>query len=254
MKIALYSDLHLELASWHPPALDVDVVILAGDIGSHTHGIRWAARTFRTTSAVLYLPGNHEFYGAHVHGLRSEMRRTAARLGVNFLDNDVVEISGVRFLGTTLWSDFRLYEDEERIVHGLHEARYAISDYSCIRKSGGFIEPRDTVVMHRNARAWLEQELAKPFAGKTVVITHFAPHRRCVAPEYEGEVLTPYFVVDMAPVMRAHRIDLWSFGHTHYNVDVEVENGCRLVSNQRGYPSEWRSRHNGFRPELIIEL
>jgi predicted phosphodiesterase len=47
MKLALYSDLHLELLRepWQPPALDVDVVILAGDIGKHTHGVEWAADT-----------------------------------------------------------------------------------------------------------------------------------------------------------------------------------------------------------------
>ena len=39
MRCALYSDLHLEIKGWVPPLLDVDVVILAGDIGSHTHGL-----------------------------------------------------------------------------------------------------------------------------------------------------------------------------------------------------------------------
>ena len=46
MRFALYSDLHLEHASWNPPRLDVDVVILAGDIDRHTRGIEWAAKTF----------------------------------------------------------------------------------------------------------------------------------------------------------------------------------------------------------------
>ncbi|MQY52454.1 hypothetical protein [Rhodocyclus gracilis] len=36
MRFALYSDQHLETKDWEPPVLDVDAVILAGDIDSHT--------------------------------------------------------------------------------------------------------------------------------------------------------------------------------------------------------------------------
>ncbi|MHB1591976.1 MAG: metallophosphoesterase, partial [Sulfuricella sp.] len=125
MRIALYSDLHLEMVThrrgtlaWEPPALDVDVVILAGDIGSHTHGIEWAAAAFRqcpVSPEIIYVVGNHEYYGAHIHELTAEMRKTAKRLVVHFLENDAIEIDGVRFLGTALWSDFQLYGDEYRI-------------------------------------------------------------------------------------------------------------------------------------------
>jgi len=31
--------------------------------------------------------------------------------------------------------------------------------------------------------SWLDTELAKPFDGKTVVISHFTPHAGCVATE-----------------------------------------------------------------------
>jgi hypothetical protein len=56
MKIALYSDLHLEFmrdAPWQPPALDADVVILAGDIDRHTRGIEWSRGAF-PYSRILY--------------------------------------------------------------------------------------------------------------------------------------------------------------------------------------------------------
>lgn len=263
MKIALYSDLHLEQlpAGWQPPALDVDVVILAGDIGSHTHGIEWAAETFLTKPVpptVLYVAGNCEYRHADLYGLPRDLRQTAAWLGVSFLDNNVIEIAGVRFLGTTLWSNFCLDGDNEAMARSIQAAHDCLSDYSSIRKhegrAFGVIEPRDTIALHHEAAAWLARELAKPFKGKTVVITHFAPHRGCVAVEDKGKVLTPYFTVDMEPLMSRHRIDLWAFGHTHYNVDFVAEYGCRVVSNQRGYPSQLRSTTNDFWPELVIEL
>lgn len=261
MKIALYSDLHLEIVlrpkgapAWEPPPLDVDVVILAGDIDTHTHGIEWAAKAFRqcpVSPDIIYVTGNHEYYGAHLNNLTAEMRNTAARLGVHFLDNDLIEIGGVRFLGSTLWSDFQLYGSDDGSANSIRAARSQISDYSAIfgadRK---FIEPRDTIQLHRKARAFLEHELAKPFDGKTVVVTHFAPHRGCVEARFDGGLLTPYFTVDMAPLMRKHPIDLWAFSHTHYNVDF-VDHNCRVLSNQRGYP---RELSHGFRDDLIIEV
>jgi len=179
------------------------------------------------------------------------MRKTAAWLGIHFLENNAIEIDGVRFLGTTLWSDFALYGNSN---DAMMAARQYINDYSVIRGSSGFIKPQDTAEMHRKAAFWLDDELSKPFDGKTVIVTHFSPHRRCIATEFEGGALTPYFTADMAPMMTKYNIDLWTFGHTHYNVDFEAENGCRVISNQRGYPNELRGGDNGFRENLVIEL
>lgn len=255
MKIALYSDLHLEMsATWIlPPELDVDVVILAGDIHVSTHGIKLAADIFRRGSAspaIIYVAGNHEYYGGRLAPLTAEMRIAAAREGVFFLENDAVEIDGVRFLGTTLWSDFDLHGADTR-ANSIYEARHCISDYSVIfgadRK---FLDPEDTIQFHREARAFLERELAKPFDGKTVVVTHFAPHRDCVEARFKGHELTPYFTVDMTPLMAKYPIDLWAFGHTHYNVDF-TDLGCRVICNQLGYKHE---RIPGFRECLVIEV
>ncbi|ARU32424.1 hypothetical protein CAP31_12490 [Sulfuriferula sp. AH1] len=251
MKLALYSDLHLEFLfpGWEPPALDVDVIILAGDIDKHVRGIEWAAATF-PDKPVIYVVGNHEFYDADI-GIISDMRKTAARLGIHFLENDAIKIEGVRFLGTTLWSDFALYGNSG---DAMRVAQRYINDYSEIRKQGGLIEPEDTAALYHTAAAWLDDELSKPFHGKTVVVTHFAPHRGCVAAEFVGGALTPYFTADMAPLMAKHKIALWAFGHTHGNVDFESEHGCRIISNQRGYPNEFSKSGNGFRENLVIDV
>lgn len=91
----------------------------------------------------------------------------------------------------------------------------------------------------------------KPFDGKTVVVTHFAPHRGCVAPEHQDSELAPCFVTDLSRLMKRHRIDIWCHGHTHTNNDFIAENGCRVLSNQRGYSNQ---QSPGFRPGLVIEL
>lgn len=158
MRIALYSDLHLEMLSdsWQPPALNVDVVILAGDIGSHTQGIEWGAKTFLHSLAaptVLYVAGNHEYYGADIHQLTHEMRATSDRVGVRFLENDTVVIGNIRFLGTTLWSNFKLYGSDAWTARSIAAATDSISDYRLIRKNDGFISVEDTIAIHEKAAA-----------------------------------------------------------------------------------------------------
>lgn len=266
MRFALYSDLHREVKAWEPPALDVphtpssglrageagalDLVILAGDISSHTRGLTWAAATFQ--QPVIYVAGNHEYYGAHI-GMLSELQKPAwAQSGVYFLERNTFELAGVRFLGCTLWSGFDLHGSDKADAY-MDYARRSINDYWMINAKGGkLLEPRDTQKLHRTAVRWLDAELSKPFDGKTVVVTHFAPHRGCVAPEHEGSDVSPYFVTDLSRLMEKHRIDVWCHGHTHTNNDFVAEGGCRVISNQLGYPSEQASV--GFRKDLVIEL
>ncbi|MDP3512500.1 MAG: metallophosphoesterase family protein [Sulfuritalea sp.] len=130
MKIALYSDLHLEHmpVAWVPPAIEADVIILAGDIGSGASGLYWAADVF-PDKQVLYVAGNHEYYHAGLE-LLHEMRGTAKQLGIQFLERDVAVIADaaysdtgqviygrVRFLGCTFWSGFSLHGEEHLLPH-----------------------------------------------------------------------------------------------------------------------------------------
>lgn len=248
MRFALYSDLHREVRAWEPPALDVDLVILAGDISSHTRGLTWAAATFQ--QPVIYVAGNHEYYGAQL-GMLAELQKPV-QAHVHFLERNTFELAGVRFLGCTLWSGFDLHGADKADVY-MGYARRSINDFWMINAKGGkLLEPRDTQKLHRTAVRWLDAELSKPFAGKTVVVTHFAPHRGCVAPQHEGSDVSPYFVTDLSRLMEKHRIDVWCHGHTHTNTDFIAEGGCRVISNQLGYPSEQAC--GGFRKDLVIEL
>lgn len=250
MRFALYSDLHNECGlPWEPPesALEADVVVLAGDIGSHTHGLAWAGRTF--PQPVVYVAGNHEYYDAQL-GLLAEMQKPVwEHAGVHFLERRTIELAGVRFLGCTLWSGFDLFGEIET---NMDVAKRGINDYWMILAAGGKrLRPMDTLRLYRKSWRWLDEELAKPFDGKTVVVTHFAPHPKCVAPEHEGSDLSPYFVSDLSALMERHRPDVWCYGHTHSNLSFVAEGGCRVVSNQRGYPTECSA---GFDPGLVIEL
>ena len=130
MKLNVLSDLHLSLGALTIPENDADVVILAGDLARPREAIAWASGFAKP---VLYVPGNHEFYGGGIEGTVEELKRLCAGTTIHVLDNDEVTIDGVRFLGTTLWTDFMLFGEGEKRAQAMQEAQRFMRDFSRIR-------------------------------------------------------------------------------------------------------------------------
>ncbi|MDE5446365.1 hypothetical protein GWG65_34395 [Bradyrhizobium sp. CSA207] len=69
---------------------------------------------------VLFVSGNHECYGSVLQDAAAKIRDAARGTNVTFLDADAVPvIDGVRFLGCTLWTDYRF--EARNQVAGLFE-------------------------------------------------------------------------------------------------------------------------------------
>lgn len=264
MKIQVLSDLHLEFGvPFEAPHNDADVIVLAGDIHSHTHGLTWAAsQPAFAGKVVLYVPGNHEFYGAEYVGLRRELYRTARVLReaghkIHLLDCNAIEIGRVRFLGTVLWTDYKLFGEaskwqcmrEARQINDHHLISYVagrsqLDNYSL---GSSLFLPEHAARFHARARAWLTEQLSQPFAGKTVVITHHSPSRKSVAARFDADILSAAFASSLDDLVV--QADLWVHGHMHDCFDYEIGD-CRVVCNPHGYPGE----RTAFRPSLVIEL
>ena len=134
MKLLVLSDLHLEFAPFVPdPAIvqAVDVVVLAGDISNGTKAISWARQAFGS-KPVVYVAGNHEFYGFHWIKLLDQLREQAAVHGVHFLECQAATFEGVRFLGATLWTNFELF-GPARKEQAMREAARCINDFQLIK-------------------------------------------------------------------------------------------------------------------------
>lgn len=248
MKIHVLSDLHLEFSERHPPfeppRTGADVVVIAGDIDNGIRAFDWAERTF-PGQTVLYVPGNHEYYGGELDRvLHSLRRRAAASVNVRLLDNDALTIDGVRFLGSTLWTDFELF-GRERFDAAIVESLKYVVDFRAIRYRGDApLTPQDTIDLHRTARAFLRQSLDQPFAGATAVITHHAPHPGSVHPRWAQHLSSAAFVSDLGELMG--KAALWIHGHTHDGFDYTVK-GTRVLANPMGYRTSnwWESRVSG---------
>ncbi len=250
MRLHVLSDIHLEHAEFSLPSTDADVVVLAGDIAPGTAGLRWAQDALGQRP-VLYVAGNHEFYGHALPGLTAELRAAAEGSAVRVLERDELEIDGVRFLGCTLWSDFQ-YAGEQLTERSMAIAERVVNDYKQISSSdtGQPLRPAQTRALHLSSRAWLRERLAVAHDGPTVVITHHAPLVRARPQNPTLAAIAGAFATDLSELMGGERVDLWIFGHVHRTVDTEVR-GTRVISNQRGYPHEPVA---GFDPGLVVSV
>jgi len=79
MKLHILSDLHLGFGGMDHPAADADVVVLAGDIARPREAVAWAAGFGKP---VLYVPGNHEFYGSSLPATVAELKRLCEGIDV----------------------------------------------------------------------------------------------------------------------------------------------------------------------------
>jgi predicted phosphodiesterase len=95
MRLHVLSDLHQEFAPYRSSADGADVIIMAGDTHTGLNGIRWAQKEFDGRQ-VVYIAGNHEYYGKNLRGHLQHMRETAAGTNVHFLIGETCVLANPR--------------------------------------------------------------------------------------------------------------------------------------------------------------
>lgn len=247
MKLHILSDLHLEIEDFTPARTDADLVILAGDIHAKTNGIDWIKTHFPTTP-VLYVLGNHEFYGTAFPTLLDKIKEETKETHITILENESIEIGDIAFFGCTLWTDFEVMGNK---VISCFDAQRFLPDYHHIRLSPSYrrLRPEDTIAWHHASKQVLNQWSRQPLGRKRVVITHHAPATGSLARRYRQDMLSAAFVSAMDEWIAASGLTLWVHGHTHDVFDYRL-GSTRVLCNPRGYPAEGVA----FNPELIVEL
>lgn len=247
MKIQIVSDLHLEFSHLKIKRTDCDVLVLPGDIvvAAQLHKLRNICR--EKECPIVYVTGNHEYYGGIIDEVDAAIKEIEQEFDhFHFLKNESVVIDDVRFLGGTLWSNFDLSGNPQAFAHMV---KRGISDFHRVRIDPVRLFNGDHCRnFNLEARAYLAEELTKPFEGKSVVVTHFCPSPKCIVPMFEGSPLNPYFTCNCEDLME-NDIALWIHGHTHASIDVQC-NGTRIVANPRGYHTE----NKQFNNKLVVEI
>lgn len=259
MRLWIQSDLHLESTrGWDLPAVgdrpDFDVLVIAGDlIPRAERGVAWLLD--RVAGHVVFVCGNHEFYGCDIDRTVEKARALAAGTNVIILQNDTVQIGDVTFIGATFWTDFNLFGDPGRAMVAAAEV---MNDYRKIRV-GRYVyrlRPSHTLQRHQQSRQFIADELRKPKTGTRVVVTHMAPHPSAISPAFYEDITSAAYASDCSDMM-AMGVDVWIHGHTHATYDRMIA-GTRLVTNQKGYgpwpPGERTWDNPEFDPNFVIRI
>jgi hypothetical protein len=278
VNIQLLSDLHLEAQPQFTPspAAGSDLLVLAGDIGSYQSGSLLTDADFGLSRfsplhgwpvPVLFVPGNHEYDGQDFDLAHERLRDTCERLGIHFLERSVLTWSDlrpaqsplqarVRFVGTTLWSDFdALLPVGGSITEQLKARDKAFRAANFYLRKAGMRRHAQPMLAEQirehalSCQSWLREALAQPFEGVTVVVSHFAPSLLSADPRYGLAPGTAGFcnaLDDLLP-----HAALWLHGHLHCASDY-LHRGCRVVSNPLGYAR--KDEQARFKPDFCLPL
>jgi Icc-related predicted phosphoesterase len=213
----------------------------------------WARQFGRPT---LFVAGNHEFYGSDLVSTLRQLREAARGTQVRILERDEWIVGDVRFLGCTLWSDYRIFPDDETRERGLAMALELVRDFSRIALAPGSQERLTQRAARRlfdESVAWLEDRFAEPHGGPTVVVTHFAPSLRSIHPRFEGSPINACFVSDLERHILRWQPALWLHGHTHDSFDYCIGQ-THVLANPRGYAPGGVVENAIFDPGFHIEI
>lgn len=233
MRLRIHSDLHLEHLSDFGneliASLPVDgdeILVLAGDIFPLAR--KYEDRTFKAVDSlmgkgykrVIYVPGNHEFWGTSLLEGKSVLNILEENSGLSVLrTGEVTVIEGQRFIGDTMWFP------------------YHISNRKFERHFSDFKAISDVQNVYQENSNWKDFFRSSCKQGD-IVVTHHIPSYRSVATEYIGDSYNRFFLSCMPVEIKEFKPKLWVHGHSHYQFDYQ-EHDTRIIANPRGYPGEY---------------
>ena len=256
MKLHILSDLHVEF--WDDkdviqiPDTGADVVVLAGDIHIKTRGVDWIKSHFPADKKIIYVLGNHEYYGgAYPQTLDKIKRLTDETHNIFLLENDFLDIGDVVFLGSTLWTDLNLFGD---FILASRVVMEKLTDFRRIRYGKDYRKfyPSHFTHLFFEAKKFLENKLQEFKDKKIVVVTHHAPSKKSIDHIFQNDIVSSAFASNLDEFICNHpNIKLWIHGHTHNFRDYKICN-TRVVSNQYGYYGF--EVVEDFKPDFTVEV
>lgn len=248
MNLRLFSDLHIEFDAFKASSEGADVIVLAGDIDLGVRGIDWIEKQ-GFDCPVVYVLGNHEYYKHRYPGLVNKIKDRAAGKDIHVLENQSVDLDGVRFHGTTLWTNFELFGDPQLAGY---QCQQIMNDYHLIKKEPSYSKLRsiDVSRIHYKSIKWLSDSLKESKSSLNVVVTHHAPSLESVPERYRSNIITAAYASDLTQFIEDHRPDYWMHGHLHHSSNYLIGD-CRVLCNPKGYGKE---ENPGFDPLWSHEL
>lgn len=238
LEIGFFSDLYLE----KNPAVkmstaSLDLLICLGDLRSGIDGAKKAIQDLKNISRtlpIIYVPGNEEFQGQTIREGIAALRKASRKSNVRILYRDAVDLAGIRFLGTTFWTDFELFGPEMRTACE-KEVVDMIPDFQLnYGPDGELWTPEDARMEHLKDVKWLKKHFNQDRDMPKVLLTHFAPSIQSLAPEYADNIVSSYYVSKRDDLVNQTILTLHGHLHDKKNYTVGHTKKTIVASNPRG--------------------
>ena len=237
--VAYASDLHLEFGNPVPTeGLEkADILVLAGDVDTIPEGWADLLRQLRKvfSGPIVGVLGNHEYYNGVFPDDREKFRDAIAHdRQAYLLEQDMLILDGVRFLGATLWTDFACGRQ-------MRSCQRMMSDFDVIFDGhSGSITPEVILKAHQDTMDWLDTQIMRhSHKGPTVVITHHAPSCQSQHHRFAGSPISGGFCSNQEHRIQRWKPNIWIHGHVHDPMDYQIGK-TRVLCNPWGYPHEGR--------------
>lgn len=262
MKLLVMSDLHIDSGRDVADALlsgiksmrrDFDVLVIAGDVSNSALETAEFLRkaVYASFKDVVFVPGNHEYYNfdySYANEILFGMNGRREYMKKLHVLNDSCAIIKVRgkeylFVGSTLWTDFRIMGDFGR---SLVTAQTAMNDFrAIIMPNDKHLTPDMTVEMNRKSVDAMKFFIKNEHERDIIAVTHHGVSWNSVAPQYQKQYLTAAFCSGfLDPQSSSYepafsKVKLWIHGHVHASFDYVIDHGegdtTRVVVNPKGY-------------------
>ena len=191
MIIRVYSDLHLEFGKFRVPSTVTEkeeTLVLAGDISVGLRAKNWINMLSSRFKHIVYVFGNHEYYSNNMDEVNSRWANSVMPDNVHILQNQSVVLDGVKFIGSTLWTDFdgENYFSMQTAVNTMHDYQ-VIENYT----------PERQLELYKENKAFIIRELETPYEGPIVVVTHHLPSFSLVNERYIGKDINGAYASNM---------------------------------------------------------
>ena len=260
LKVDQVSDLHLECKELTLPG--GDILVLAGDAMEARNYLDALHRTRQSGpptdrflrffdiecakyQVVLYVPGNHEFYG---HDIDAVLQYLPPALpdNVRLMHQATYDAGDLLFVGATLWTNCNRGD-----WHTQYHLKRCMADFHVVQYKAKRFVPQDMMQLHDRDLDYIKIVADNNTARDLFVITHHTPSWASCHPKYVNDRLmnAGYHTELSEFILDRPNIKYWAHGHTHDPFDYMIGQ-CRVVCNPRGYyPNEGSV---GYEPKRIV--
>jgi len=235
MKLLIQSDIHTEyqldsgLKFCAKLPSNIDVLILAGDVGVKKSLFVFLKAVCAKFKHVIYVPGNHDYWYESPSTFSTKIRNLNLN-NLYFLNNEFITIENQRFYGGTLWFP----DDPLNVFY--------------FRNMPDFENITNFIPWVYNQNKQFITNLSSDQRESDITISHHLPHDFFVAPGYQGSQLNRFFV-GKVPESTLDISKLWIYGHTHTSMDRTL-NRTRFICNPFGY-ANYELNNNWIENKII---